>query len=381
MLETVLHVVGARPNLVKVAPLMREMSKMPERFRQVLVHTGQHYDDTMSRIFFQDLAIPDPDVNLDVGSGSQASQTANIMLRLEQALLEYRPDLVVVYGDANSTLAAALTAAKLELPVAHVEAGLRSFDRAMPEETNRVVTDHISDLLFTPSKDADANLEREGVDSRKVHFVGNVMIDTLQRMLSKSEDRRTLERLGLTKEGVSGEAAPVAYVVATLHRPSNVDDSAALTRVLEGLATVAEHAPVVFPVHPRTRKALSEIQADASRINMIDPLGYLDFLCLIHHASVVVTDSGGVQEETTYLRVPCLTVRKNTERPVTITQGTNRLVDDDQLADQVLSRLDAESDEVIAGPPELWDGRAAERIARVLADRRAGATASLDRSD
>ncbi|MDA1349278.1 MAG: UDP-N-acetylglucosamine 2-epimerase (non-hydrolyzing) [Chloroflexi bacterium] len=370
MPKTVLHVVGARPNLVKVAPIMRDMARTPERFRQVLVHTGQHYDDRMSRIFFDELGIPNPDVHLGVGSGSHAYQTATIMQRLEQTLLDYRPDVVVVYGDANSTLAGALTAAKLDLPVAHVEAGLRSFDRTMPEETNRVVTDHISELLFTPSRDADANLAHEGIDSGKVHFVGNVMIDTLEQKRIQIENRPILDELGLmSPEGNERKARE--FIVATLHRPANVDDVDALRLIVDALTEVGRRLPVVFPVHPRTRKSIGALRSlKASPIMFTEPTGYLDFLCLLRHATLVVTDSGGVQEETTYLYVPCLTVRPNTERPVTITQGTNRLVDtrDGNFADAIREALDSSREPARnqSGHPELWDGKTAARISGVL---------------
>lgn len=359
----VLHVVGARPNFMKVAPIMREMARYSGEFEQMLVHTGQHYDANMSEVFFDDLALPRPDINLEVGSGSHAWQTAEVMLRFEAIALEARPDWIFVPGDVNSTLACALVAVKLGIKVAHVEAGLRSFDRAMPEEINRLLTDQISEYLFTPSRDGDENLQHEGVAPEKIKFVGNVMIDTLVQLLPKAEDRwETLSRrLGL-----------VNYVLVTLHRPSNVDDPATLREIMLALDDVARDIPIVFPVHPRTRqRILSQDLQGGGALQLIEPLGYLDFLALQAHAQVVLTDSGGVQEETTYLGVPCLTARANTERPVTITHGTNQLVPSTrtELARALRERL---SDDVGRSGltarrlPDLWDGRSAERIVGVM---------------
>jgi UDP-N-acetylglucosamine 2-epimerase (non-hydrolysing) len=325
---------------------------------QMLIHTGQHYDELMSDILFKQLEIPAPDLNLGVGSGSHAQQTAAVMTGVEKAFNERRPNLLVVYGDVNSTMAAAITAAKLEVPIAHVEAGLRSFDRSMPEEINRVVTDRLTDYFFTPSADADENLRTEGVDARKVVRVGNVMIDTLLRCLPLASGDQVLNQLGLTVSD--------PFILVTLHRPSTVDDPVLLDSILEVLATLGKSNPVIFPMHPRTRARLSSRWTSTPGLHIIDPVGYLEFLGLEKTARLVITDSGGVQEETTYLRVPCLTVRDNTERPVTVTIGTNTLVGRDpfRLFQAAQGRL---SQSAIAGEvPELWDGNAAERIAQAL---------------
>lgn len=364
MATTLLHVVGARPNFVKIAPLYRELAGR-EGTRQVLVHTGQHYDAEMSGVFFEEFGLPEPDRNLAVGSGSHAVQTAQVMTAIEPVLTEVRPDCVVVVGDVNSTLAATLVAVKLGIPVAHVEAGLRSFDRTMPEEINRILTDQVASLLLTPSPDGDENLLREGVARERIRFVGNVMIDTLVRLLPRAEERTSslLERL----------AIPDRYALATLHRPGNVDDPESLAQILAGLAATAREldAPVVFPVHPRTRGRIAEFgleDAVGAGTRLLDPLGYIDFLALTAGAELVITDSGGVQEETTYLGIPCLTVRPNTERPVTIAEGTNRLVD--ARADAIVDAArDALSGDRTPGRPALWDGRTAARIADVLLER------------
>jgi UDP-N-acetylglucosamine 2-epimerase (non-hydrolysing) len=351
----ILHVVGARPNFMKVAPILAQLRKRPG-VQQVLVHTGQHYDAKMSDVFFRDLGMPDPDVHLGVGSGSHAQQTGRVMMEIEPVLLRERPDVVVVAGDVNSTVAVALVAAKMGLAIAHVEAGLRSGDWTMPEEINRVLTDRLSDLLFTPSRDGDENLRREGIDPSRVHFVGNVMIDSLYAALPRARESRVHERLELSRGG---------YALATLHRPANVDDPGALARLLSALAEVAAQLPVVFPIHPRTR-ARVPAGFEARGLRLIEPLGYLDFLALVAEAKLVMTDSGGIQEETTALGVPCLTLRENTERPVTVEVGTNQLVGTDP------ARAVAAAREVLAGTsrrgaiPELWDGRAAERVAEVL---------------
>ena len=351
----ILHVVGARPNFMKVAPILAQLRRRSAA-QQVLVHTGQHYDTRMSDVFFQDLGMPDPDVHLGVGSGTHAQQTAKVMTEIEPVLERERPDVVVVAGDVNSTIAVALVAAKLGLPVAHVEAGLRSRDWTMPEEINRVLTDRLSHLLFTPSRDGDENLRAEGIDPARVHFVGNVMIDSLQAALPRARESRIHTRLELREKG---------YALATLHRPANVDDPAALARLLTALATVGEELPVVFPIHPRTRARLPQGFA-ARGVKLVEPLGYLDFLALTAAARLVMTDSGGIQEETTALGVPCLTLRENTERPVTVEVGTNQLVGTDP------AKAIAAAREVLAGRgkagrlPELWDGRAAERVAEVL---------------
>jgi UDP-N-acetylglucosamine 2-epimerase (non-hydrolysing) len=355
----VLHVVGARPNFMKVAPVMRALASHPGMC-QTLVHTGQHYDVNMSDVFFRQLEIPAPDENLEVGSGSHAQQTAQMMSRFEAVVLKHQPDLVLVYGDVNSTVAAALVCAKLGIRVGHVEAGLRSFDRTMPEEINRLLTDQLADLLFTPSADGDANLLREGIAAEKIHLVGNVMIDTLVHLLPAVERSDVSKRLGLK---------PRCYGLVTLHRPSNVDEPAMLRQLMSTLAQIAADLPLIFPMHPRTRQKLAALSLSTAdpRLQFVDPLGYLDFLALQQNATVVITDSGGVQEETTYLGVPCLTVRENTERPVTVTLGTNTLVGHD------LDRLRRETQSILRGAirqsriPPLWDGKAGERIADVIA--------------
>jgi UDP-N-acetylglucosamine 2-epimerase (non-hydrolysing) len=347
---------------MKIAPIAAALRRRPEAFESVLVHTGQHYDEKMSQVFFDELGIPRPDLNLNVGSGSHAQQTAAIMTAFEQVLLEQTVDLVLVVGDVNSTIACALVASKLGVPVAHVEAGLRSYDRRMPEEVNRVLTDQISDLLFTTEASAQDNLQREGIDPSKVHFVGNVMIDTLLAHRARARTTNVHGTLGLE---------PGAYGLMTLHRPSNVDDTAAFERLMKGIAVVARDVPIVFPVHPRTRPAVTRSTTAAAlvsdqRVRLVDPLGYLDFIGLMERSRVVLTDSGGIQEETTILGVPCLTLRENTERPVTITHGTNALVGTDpEKIVEAWTRV-KRSTARPAGPP-LWDGRAAERIVEILA--------------
>ncbi len=359
----VLNVVGARPNLMKIAPLVEEMRRYPD-IRQRLLHTGQHYDEAMSQVFFDELGIPRPDLYLGVGSGSHAAQTARVMVGFEQVLLEERPDAVVVVGDVNSTLACAITAAKVGVPLAHVEAGLRSFDRRMPEEINRIVTDALSDLLFTTSRDAGENLQREGIPAEKVFFVGNVMIDTLLKHRERARTLGTPARLGLQ---------PGRYALLTLHRPSNVDDPAVFSGILDALAEIQRDLPILFPIHPRTAGRLREFGLEgrllmAPDLRLVEPLGYLEFLDLMMHARAVLTDSGGIQEETTILGIPCLTLRENTERPVTITEGTNTLVGNDpvRIVDGVRRILAGESK---AGRvPELWDGHAGRRIVEILRD-------------
>jgi UDP-N-acetylglucosamine 2-epimerase (non-hydrolysing) len=351
----ILHVVGARPNFMKAAPVLHAIAGRPG-FRQTLVHTGQHYDSGMSDVFFQQLGMPAPDKNLEVGSGSHARQTADIMARFEPVLLERKPDTVLVYGDVNSTVAAALVCAKLSIPVGHVEAGLRSRDRSMPEEINRLLTDQLSDLLFTPSADGDENLRAEGIPPERIHCIGNVMIDTLVRLLPQARPPQNVTLNG-------------PFVLVTLHRPANVDDLPWLERILLVLSGFAQDLLVVFPVHPRTRERLREMPSaqQSDGLLLLDPLPYLEFLALQQRAAAVVTDSGGIQEETTFLGIPCLTVRENTERPITLTQGTNTLVGRDPV------RLSSELRRVLNGkrPPKssiaLWDGHAAERLADVLA--------------
>jgi UDP-N-acetylglucosamine 2-epimerase (non-hydrolysing) len=346
------HVVGARPNFVKAAPVIWALEKWSEA-RQTLVHTGQHYDKNLSDVFLSQLKMPQPDVNLDVGSGSHAWQTAEVMKRLEPVILERKPDVVLVYGDVNSTVAAALVCSKIPVRVGHVEAGLRSFDRTMPEEINRIVTDRLADLLFTPSEDGDVNLAREGISTEKIYRVGNVMIDSLVRFIP--------DAMQCSKNGL-----PERYALITLHRPSNVDDRAGLQRILTALLEMNHELPVVFPVHPRTRQRIEQFGINIEKLHFTEPVPYIEFLSLLRRATVVITDSGGIQEETTYLGVPCLTLRSNTERPATTTVGTNVLVGQD------LGRLRIELSKIFEGRfkkgsiPPLWDGHAGERIAEVL---------------
>ncbi len=357
----IIHVVGARPNFMKIAPILQAVQRAGFA-EQKLVHTGQHYDASMSDVFFTDLGMPRPDLFLGVGSGSHAEQTAKVMIGFETICLDEAPDLVVVAGDVNSTIACALVAAKLGIPCAHVEAGLRSGDMRMPEEVNRVLTDRICALLLTPSADGDENLLREGTPPERIHLVGNVMIDSLLSHLPQAKAARSPEALGL---------APGAYGVLTLHRPSNVDDPAVLGGLLDAIDTIQRELPLVFPVHPRTRKQLetlgfSDRVAAMSDLRLCEPLGYLEFLGLTSQARLVLTDSGGLQEETTALGIPCITLRENTERPVTITEGTNVLVGTDP------ARIVEETIKILEGKgkhgriPALWDGKTSERIAEVF---------------
>lgn len=357
-MKTIVHVVGARPNYMKIAPLMEALKDAPG-IRQVLVNTGQHYDEAMSKSFLRELQLPAPDRNLEVGSASHAVQTAKVMMGFETVCLEEKPDLVVVAGDVNSTMAASLVAAKLMIPIAHLEAGLRSYDRAMPEEVNRIVTDCLADLLLTPSTDGDENLIKEGVPREKIHFVGNIMIDTLMRHLPMATLDRIRDRVAVTDKG---------YGVLTLHRPSNVDDPAILRRILVAIQHVARQMPVVFPVHPRTRQRLASFGVDdlLTNVMLTEPMGYIDFLSLSSHARIILSDSGGLQEESTALGIPCLTLRENTERPVTITHGTNQLVGTQTAA--IIAGFDAamaREHEPQRIPP-LWDGKTAGRVAAVL---------------
>jgi len=337
---------------MKVAPVLKALATRAGVV-QVLIHTGQHYDRSMSDIFLDQLGIPEPDVNLAVGSGTHARQTAEIMTRLEPVLTEQKPELVVVYGDVNSTLAASLVAAKLGIRIGHVEAGLRSFDRTMPEEINRLLTDQLADVLFTPSADGDANLRKEGIPPEKIFLTGNVMIDSLVRLLPAAR-------------ALAANGWPERYALVTLHRPANVDDDGALKEILSALIEVNDQLNVVFPAHPRTRRRIAELGLHTKSLRVLDPVPYLEFLALQSRATVVITDSGGIQEETTYLGVPCLTVRNNTERPVTVTMGTNVLVG------RGPERLRTELSLVFSGKakrgtvPPLWDGRAAERIADII---------------
>ena len=353
---SVLHVVGARPNFMKVAPVMRALDAR-KGFRSILVHTGQHYDAQMSASFFDDLQIPAPDLNLGVGSGSHGAQTAAVMSALEPHLIAESPDVVLVVGDVNSTIAAALTAAKLNIPVAHVEAGLRSGDRSMPEEINRVLTDQVAELCLTPSPDAADNLQREGIPGERIHFVGNVMVDSLVWHLPSARDLAVPAEMGLERG---------RYVVVTLHRPSNVDRRETLLGIVEALDEIAAKVPVIFLVHPRTAARLDGFGIPLRNVRAVEPMGYVSMLGLLEGAGSVLTDSGGVQEETTVLGVPCLTLRDSTERPVTLSLGTNRLVPDRSRASILEAFGQAWGSPTEGRRPELWDGAAAERIVDVL---------------
>ena len=359
----VILVVGARPNFMKIAPLYEELKK--RKIPQILLHTGQHYDDNMSQVFFDDLGMPKPDVYLGVGSGSHARQTANVMVEFEDICIKHNPSIAVVVGDVNSTVACALVCAKLCIPCAHVEAGLRSFDRKMPEEINRIITDSIADILLTPSPDGDENLRNEGVSEERIKRVGNIMIDSLLKNIERSKKSTIHNDLGISND---------PYAVLTLHRPSNVDDEESFRRILAALESVGEKIPIVFPMHPRTKNRIEEFgleQRVAAIPNIVlsGPAGYLDFMALISNSHMVLTDSGGLQEETTALGIPCLTLRENTERPITVNQGTNKIVGNDtgiiiSSAEEILSGR-TETGRV----PELWDGRTAIRIADIIVER------------
>ena len=393
-------IAAARPNFMKIAPLMRAIAiynrKNGKCIKPILIHTGQHYDDNMSDAFFRDLNIPAPDIHLGIGSGSHAVQTGRVMIAFEKVLTDEKPDLVIVVGDVNSTMACSLAAVKLNIPVAHVEAGLRSFDRAMPEEINRIVTDAIADYLFTPSPDGDENLLHEGVPKEKIFLVGDIMVDSLLFNLDKAKNTDILNRLGLSQ-------GRIPYALLTLHRPSNVDNRESLSHIIEGLLTVAERIPVIFFMHPRTQKQIKTFDLETSftfhpthdlteydycetihdgraaprqlraykrTVHAFAPLGYLEFLNLMAHAKIVLTDSGGIQEETTVLNIPCITLRDTTERPITLTEGTNVLVHDDpeKIVTEVGKILDGKSRQ--GSCPAIWDGHTADRIVNILAEKR-----------
>lgn len=352
----VLHVVGARPNFMKAAPVYRAICD--RGCEQALIHTGQHYDSKMSDVFFSQLGIPEPDENLNIGSGSHAQQTASVMSRIEPVILARKPDIVLVYGDVNSTVAAALVCSKLQIRIGHVEAGLRSFDRSMPEEINRLLTDQLADMLFTPSADGNENLLREGVSTDKIFLVGNVMIDTLVRLLPAAD---------ALYSDICRDLKLSSYGLITLHRPSNVDEPSVFLPMMDALDELSLELPMIFPVHPRTRQRWSERLARCTpNLRIVDPMGYLEFLALQKNASIVITDSGGIQEETTYLGTPCLTLRSNTERPITVSMGTNTLIGHDWNLLRTAFHTSLAGQRRTTQPPPLWDGSAAVRIAEVL---------------
>lgn len=361
-MKRILNVVGARPNFMKIAPIQRAMEKMKDSFEPILVHTGQHYDERMSKLFFDDLELPQPDIYLGVGSGSHAEQTAKIMIEFERVCEQQKPDLVLVVGDVNSTAACSMVASKMWIPIAHVEAGLRSFDRQMPEEINRIITDALSEYLFVTEKSGITNLTNEGIPASKIHFVGNVMIDSLIYFLDKENTSRILKDMNLKEK---------SYALVTLHRPSNVDEAENFIRIITAFKQIQNDIPIVFPIHPRTQKNIEKfgLQGEISQLKnlkLIPPVGYLDFMQLMVNCRFVMTDSGGIQEETTYLGIPCLTMRETTERPVTAEIGTNEIVGTDT---EKITRL---AKKIIAGDwkkgqvPELWDGKAAERIVGIM---------------
>lgn len=360
-MKKIISVVGARPNFMKVAPLHKAFQNYKNEIKHIICHTGQHYDEKMSKIFFEELEMPEPDFYLGVGSGSHAEQTAKIMIEFEKILLKENPDLVVVVGDVNSTIACALTAAKLNIKTAHIEAGLRSFDRQMPEEINRILTDSISDFLFVSEKSGLENLHREGVDPKKIFFVGNIMIDSLVARIAKADNSDILNQFNLN---------PGEYVLATLHRPSNVDNQENLTQIIDALEEIGSIKKVLFPVHPRTKNNIYKFGIN-NRINgniiLTEPLGYIEFLSLIKNSALIITDSGGIQEESTFLGVQCITARSNTERPITVEVGANHLLGSnyEKIKNTAIDILNGKKKK--CSIPALWDGKTAERIATIIA--------------
>ena len=364
--KRILHIVGARPNFIKVGPLIKAMQGSLADGQQLLVHTGQHFDSNMSDIFFEQLGIPYPDINLGVSNGSALVLLSEMISRLEDPIRNFSPDCIAVYGDTNSTLAGALAGSKLNIPIAHIESGLRSRDNTMPEEINRVITDHISSYLFTPSRDATENLLAENIGTDKIYFVGNIMIDTLVSSMGQIDKSQILQKLKLRPSDTS-QIKP--YNVLTLHRPSNVDDTESLTKLIDSVLNIPSQNPTIFPVHPRSRDKIETIinNLKANKLICIEPLGYIEFLCLLKHATLAITDSGGIQEETTHLGTPCITLRTTTERPITISEGTNTLINpmEPNLTKRIIEVINSQSSKP-ARIPELWDGKTAERIVEVL---------------
>ena len=364
--KKILHVVGARPNFIKVGPLYKVLRTRLELNSQLLIHTGQHFDKNMSDIFFDQLEIPHPDINLGVSGGNGLNQLSEMLTGIQRPINQFKPDCIVVYGDTNSTLAGALAGAKLSIPVAHVEAGLRSRDPSMPEEANRIITDNLSSYLFTPSLDADKNLLQENINENIIHFVGNIMIDTLVSCMDQIHQSNILRDLNLVN---ATETNLKSYQVLTLHRPSNVDNEQSIKQLLQSVLAISPEKPIVFPIHPRAESRIKKIvkQLNSNRLICTQPLGYIDFLCLLKHANLVITDSGGIQEETTYLRTPCITLRTTTERPITISHGTNTLINpkDPYLTDTIANAIQLQTNKK-STIPEQWDGKTSERIADIL---------------
>ena len=360
LLIKIISVVGARPNFIKLAPLDKEFSKYKEKFCHKICHTGQHFDEKMSKVFFEDLDLPEPDYYLGVGSGSHAVQTAKIIIEFEKVLIKEKPDLIIVYGDVNSTMACSIVASKLNIKIAHVESGLRSFDRRMPEEINRIITDKLSDLLFVSEESGLKNLAKEGIDKSKIFFVGNIMIDSLVKYQHKIDNSKIINKLLLKKND---------YVLATFHRPSNVDSDTDIKSLINLLNEISNRQKIIFPVHPRTLNKIDEIKIFneiSPNIIITNPLGYFDFLCLIKHALTIITDSGGVQEESTFMNVQCITMRDNTERPVTIDIGTNQLAGSNHLSVKKIANNIFNGNVKNGQIPKLWDGKTASRIINIL---------------